>query len=190
MQVAGSNNTLINMSKHWIQYSRKQRCNDNTLQYPVVFTNKSQCSSISNEINRTNPSFHAVKQSRGPCISLLNYLPHLLYEHGHSLPEPGQKHPQNDVRHTDKFEDYWQTFRSCTKLYTSSKANNASNTKQNRKTNQKPMTKSYPTLPKWNIAPESKGWSRFTNIVPGLWLLVSGRWKKPNNFSKCDSKWP
>lgn len=39
------------------------------------------------------------------------------------------------------------------------------------------MTKSYLTLPKWNIAPESKGWSRFTNIVSGLWLLVSGRWK-------------
>lgn len=55
MQVAGSNNTLINMSKHWIQYSRKQRCNDNTLQYPVVFTNKSQCWSISHTIPHVKP---------------------------------------------------------------------------------------------------------------------------------------
>lgn len=88
---------------------------------------------------------------------------------------------RNDVRHTDKFEDYWQTFNIASNLAKSSipppKANNTNNTKQNRTTNQKPMTKSYPTLPKWNITPESKGWSRFTNIVPGLWLLVSGRWK-------------
>ena len=46
------------------------------------------------------------------------------------------------------------------------------------------MTKSYLTLPKWNIAPESEGWSRFTNIVPGLWLLVSGRWKNQTTSPK------
>ena len=64
---------------------------------------------------------------------------------------------RNDVRHTDKFEDYWQTFNITSNLAQSSipppKANNTNNTKQNRTTNQKPMTKSYPTLPKWNIAP-------------------------------------
>ena len=137
------------MSKHWIQYSRKQRCNDNTLQYPVVFTNKSQCSSISHTIPHVKPC-----ESILPCVQTTQRALYLIAQLLTTSPVRAWALTTGTRTKTSakRCATYWQVWRLLTNITSDlakssippPKANNTNNTQQNLKTNQKHMKKKKP----------------------------------------------